>query len=335
MDDLLIFDSRNSEAPRALARKLNSRFQFTYLEPVNHFLGIKIERSFAKRWMHLSQQAYVEKLLKTFELTDAPAVKTPIETDQQLTASTKDQEKLSPEKITIYQQLIGSLMYLMTQTRPDIAISVDILSRVLTTPTKRHLAAATRVLLYLKRTSNRGIVVKRPKDLQLTNTYDLLRHLNLLGYVDSEYAGDISTRKSTGGYIFMIAGAPISWASRRQQIVTLSSTEAEYVALTEAAQEALWLKKILVELKLGMLNKIPLFNDNLGAAALAKNPEHRGRTKHIEVRWHWIREVYQQGVIELPYIATGENLADGLTKPLGHGKFDVFSSSIVGEPPRE
>ena len=134
----------------------------------------------------------------------------------------------------------------------------------------------------------------------------------------------------------MAAGVSISWASRRQQIVTLSSTEAEYVALTEATQEVLWLKRILGELKLpGKLTAIPLFNDNLGAAALARNPEYRSRTKHMEVRWHWIREVYQQGVIELPYIATGENLADGLTKPLGPGKFDTFSKSIVGEPPTE
>ena len=118
--------------------------------------------------------------------------------------------------------------------------------------------------------------------------------------------------------------------------MTLSSTEAEYVALTEAVQEALWLKRVLGELKLpGKLTKIPLFNDNMGAAALAKNPEYRSRTKHIEVRWHWIREVYQQGVIELPYTATGENLADGFTKPLGSEKFRVFSGSIVGEPPTE
>ena len=116
--------------------------------------------------------------------------------------------------------------------------------------------------------------------------------------------------------------------------MTLSSTEAEYVALTEATQEALWLKRILGELKLpGKLTAIPLFNDNLGAAALAKNPEYKSRTKHMEIRWHWIKEVYQQKVIELPYIATGENLADDLTKPLKPKKFDAFGKSIIGEPP--
>ena len=113
----------------------------------------------------------------------------------------------------------------------------------------------------------------------------------------------------------------------------LFSTEAEYVVLTEVTQEVLWLKRILGELKLlGKFTAILLFNDNLGAAALAKNPEYRSKTKHMEVKWHWIKEVYQQGVIEFPYIAIGENLADGLTKLLGPRKFDTFSKSIVGEP---
>ena len=227
-------------------------------------------------------------------------------------------------------------MYLMTQTRPDIAVSVGILNRTMASPAKRHLAAATRVLLYLKRTSNQSIIIQRPEELQTSNSLNLLSHLYLLGYVDAEYTGDISTRKSTRGYLFMAAGAPISWASRKQQIITLSSTETKYVALTEVTQEALWLKRILGELKLpGKLTAIPLFNDNLGAAALAKNPEYKSRTKHMEIRWHWIKEVYQQGMIELPYITTGENLADGLTKPLGPRKFDTFNKSIVGEPPTE
>ena len=216
-----------------------------------------------------------------------------MEASQQLTVHTQDSKKLSPEEITIYQQLISFLMYLMTQTRLDIAVSVSILSQAMVAPVKRHLTAVTRVLLYLKGTSNRGIMIKRPESFQLNDSYDLLPHLSLLSYMDSEYAGDISTKKSTGGYIFMAAGAPINWAFRRQQIVTLFFTEAEYVTLTKALQEALWLKKVLEELKLPKkLTAVLLFNDNLRAAALAKNPEYRSRTKHIEVRGHWIREVY-------------------------------------------
>ena len=227
-------------------------------------------------------------------------------------------------------------MYLMTQIYLDIVVSVSIFSRAMAVSARKHLTAVTRVLLYLKGTSNCGIMIKKLESFQLNDSYDLLLHLNLLRYMDSEYARDISTKKSTRSYIFMAASAPINWASWRQQIVTLSFTEAEYVALTEALQEALWLRRVLEELKLpGKPTAVPLFNDNLGAAALAKNPEYRSRTKHIEVRWHWIREVYQQGVIELPYIATKENLADGLTKPLGPEKFYVFSNSIVGEPPTE
>ena len=143
---------------------------------------------------------------------------------------------------------------------------MGILNRALATPTRKHLAAATRVLLYLKGNLDHGIAIKKRKSLQLSSPYDLLPHLGLLGHVDSEYAGDISTRKLTEGYIFMAAGAPISWASRRQQRVTLFSIEAEYVALTEAVQEALWLRRVQEELKLpGKLITVPMFRQRSSA----------------------------------------------------------------------
>ena len=143
--------------------------------------------------MHFNQQSYVKKLLKTFQLSDAPAPRTLMEAGQQFTVPTQDSEKLSPEEITTYQQLVGFLMYLMTQTRPDIAVSVSILSRAMAAPARRHLTAVTRVFLYLKGTSNRGIMIKRPESFQLNDSYDLLPHLSLLGYVDSEYAGILVT----------------------------------------------------------------------------------------------------------------------------------------------
>ena len=179
-------------------------------------------------------------------------------------------------------------------------------------------------------------MIKRFESFQLNDFYDLLPHLGLLVYVDLEYVGNINTKKSTRSYIFMAADAFISWASRKQQIVILFFTEAEYVALTEVLQEALWLRRVLEELKLlGKLAAVFLFNDNMGAAVLAKNPEYRSRIKHIEVRWHWIREIYKQGMIGLPYVTAMENLVDGFTKPLGLEKFHAFSNSIVGEPPTE
>ena len=210
VDDLLIFGPQGSKAPAELARELGHRFQLTHLGPISHFLGIKVDRNLVRGCMHLSQQSYVKKLLKTFELTDAPAAKTPMEAGQQLTVPITDSEKLSLKETTTYQQLVGSLMYLMTQTRPDITVSVGILSRAMASPAKRHLTAATRVLLYLKGTSNQGIMIQKPKELQTNSSFDLLSHLHLLGYVDAEYTGNVSTRKSTGGYLFMAAGAPIS-----------------------------------------------------------------------------------------------------------------------------
>ena len=152
VDDLLIFGPQGSKAPAKLAKKLGDRFQLTHLRPVSHFLSIKIDRNFSKGQMHLNQQAYVKKLLETFNLEDSSAAKTPMETGQQLTAF--DQKKLKAKNVTVYQQLVGLLIYLMAQTHPDIAISVSILNRSLAAPSKQHLAAATRILLYLKGTNN-------------------------------------------------------------------------------------------------------------------------------------------------------------------------------------
>ena len=184
MDDLFIFGPQSSKAPAELARKLGNRFQLTHLGPINHFLGIKTDRDLVRKRMHFSQQSYVKKLLETFEFTDAPAARMFMEAGQQLTVPATDSEKLSLEETTTYQQLVGSLMYLMTQTRLDIAVSINILSRSLAAPTRKHLAAATRVLLYLKGTSNQSIMIQKPKELQTSSLQNLLPHLRLLGYVD-------------------------------------------------------------------------------------------------------------------------------------------------------
>ena len=333
VDDLLIIGPADGNASADLAQKLGERFKLTNLGPCSYFLGVKITRNLEDGWMHLSQQAYLEKLLSEFKLDSTKPAETPMEAGHKLTASATDAKRLSPYNTVVYQRMIGSLMYAMTQTRPDIALAVSVLSRALDTPGRCHYAAAQRVLRYLKGTIDQGITFRRPRKAEVRDAWNLT-YLGLKGYVDAEYAGDIATRRSTGAYIFTAAGAPVSWAARRQQIVTLSSTEAEYVALTEAAQEAIWLRRLLEEIGVqGVLPKVDLLNDNIGAAALARNPEYHSRTKHIDVRWHWIREAYERGEIELPYVATGDNLADGLTKALTPQKFYVFSSQIVGRAP--
>ena len=215
VDNLLIIGPTDGNAPADLAQKLRKRFRLTNLGPCSYFFRVKITRNLEDGWMHLSQQAYLEKLLYEFKLDNAKPVKTLIDAGHRLTTLIVDSERLSPETTTVYQQMIGSLMYAMTQTRPDIVLAVSILCRSLDALNRYYYAAAQRVLRYLKGTIDQGIVFQRPIDVTYRDPWNLT-HLKLVGYVDVEYIGDVITKRSTGGYIFMAAGAPISWIVKRQ-----------------------------------------------------------------------------------------------------------------------
>jgi hypothetical protein len=151
----------------------------------------------------------------------------------------------------------------------------------------------------------------------------------LLGYSDADWASDIETRRSTSGYVFMLNGGCISWRSKKQRTVALSSTEAEYMALSEAVQEAVWLKAFVYELGEDTGNSgITVYEDNQGAIALAKNPEFHKRTKHIDIRYHFVREKVESGQVLLEYCPTQEMLADIMTKPIAAPQFDALRTKL-------
>ena len=233
------------------------------------------------------------------------------------------------KKRTLYQAMVGSLMFAMVETRPDIAFAVSIVSRHSQNPGQKHFKAVQHILRYLNGT----------KDLGITYGGDFL-NLEIVGYSDSDWAGEKLTRKSTSGFIFMLNGGPVSWASKRQSVVALSSTEAEYIALTQAAKEATWFRLLLTELRLTvpngqiteihiyqggeLKNQIKLKGDNQSAIALANNPVFHDRSKHIDIIHHYIRDEVLAGRINLSYIPITDMVADGLTKPLGKIKFARF-----------
>lgn len=253
-------------------------------------------------------------------------------------------------EIEKYQRMTGSLMFSMVETRPDIAFSTSVASPFFKNPSHQHTEAVKTIMKYLKGSRTRGI------------TYGGEEELKIQGYSDSDWAGDKESRKSTSGYIFMLNGGPGSWCSKRQSTVALSSTEAEYIALTLAAKEATWLRLLLTELglldpqdqhaqiKIGRSNScakaiskdvsiargggspatedqgssMELKGDNQGSIALAHNPVFHARTKHVDIQHHYIRDEVAAKKIELSYIPTNEMIADGLTKPLTHVKFHGF-----------
>jgi hypothetical protein len=209
-------------------------------------------------------------------------------------------------------------MYAMLGTRPDIAYAVSVVSRFSANPTTDHWAAVQRVLRYL-----RGTI-----DLELAFSSDLSP---LVGYSDADWAGDIDTRRSTSGYVFGIGTGPISWSSKRQSTVSLSNCEAEYIGQTQATKEAVWLRNLLAEIANMRERDIPttvIYGDNQGAIALAKNAKFHGRSKHIDIQHHYVREKINDGTVELKYIETSRQIADGLTKPLSKVLFQQCRKAL-------
>ena len=213
-----------------------------------------------------------------------------------------------------YQEAIGSLMYASIATRPDISFAVATLSQYLDNPGEIHWEAVKRIIRYLSGTRNFAL------------TYGDERH-DLLGYSDADGATQ-EHRHAISGYAFLIDGGAISWSSRKQELITLSTAESEYVAATHAAKEALWLRRLLFELFPSLEAPIPLFCDNQAALRLIEDDNYRARTKHIDKRYHFIREVAQNGVLQLIYCPTDDMAADILTKALPKWKATFHASTL-------
>jgi hypothetical protein len=207
-----------------------------------------------------------------------------------------------------YAELVGSLQYLANTTRPDIAQSVGLLGRYRNKPTTAHLNAGLRIVKYLLLTKGDGLVYGGKGRIELT------------GYVDSDFAGDLDTRKSTTGYVFLLNGSAVSWGSKKQQSVATSTVEAEYIAASQAIKEAVWLGSLLSELGVEV-NTVKLYCDNMGCITNLKNHVLSKYTKHISVCYHHAREKVAWGQVSPLYVNTEENLADLFTKPLSGPSF--------------
>lgn len=210
-------------------------------------------------------------------------------------------EPLPTDAIKTYQELIGSLLYLSTGTRPDLSFAVGRLSRYVAAPTADHMAAAKTVLRYLCGTPDLSLMYRGSGEL--------------IGYCDADYAGDLDTRRSTTRYVFTCFGPAVSWGSKQQASVAKSTTEAEYVAAATAAKGAVWLRRLVGDLT-GKMPKLTPLCDNQGAVAMMHNAVSSPRTKHIDIDHHFIREKIEEGLLVVVFIPSASNLADILTKAL-------------------
>jgi len=310
VDDLAVL-APNIKVFNNFAKDIKKYFKITNLKEIKDYLRVNIKQT--KDYININQNDYINKMLNKFELNNIYIKNTPMDSNIKLDPNLN---KASQSDITKFQRLIGSLLYLMLCTRPDIAFPVIKLARFANNPSNIHFKAVYRVFAYLKGTINLGI------------TYYKKGNKFITGFCDSDYAGDFITAKSTSGFIFLLACGVISWKSKLQSIIAQSSTEAEYISLSLAAKEAIFLKTLLEELGFYNQIKLPIYCDNNGAIELANNPKFHERTKHIAVKYHFIRDLINKNIIELIYINTSDQKADGLTKALDRVKFNKFLNLI-------
>ncbi|CAL5403117.1 unnamed protein product [Camellia sinensis] len=295
--DDLIYIGNDSAMFDAFKSSMMKEFAMTDLGMLHYFLGIEVIQS--SDAIFLSQRKYAQDILAKFQLQHCNSVGTPIDLGLKLT---KDPEGKKIDNI-LYKQMVGSLMYLTT-TRPDIMHGVSLISRYMEHPTELHLLAAKRIFRYLKGTTDFGILYRKGEQS------------SLIGFTDSDYAGDSNDRKSTSDYVFMMGSGVISWSSRKQPIVTLSTTKAEFVAATSCACKAIWLRRLLETLQHPHNGSTPIYCDNSSTIKLSKNPVLHGRSKHIDVRYHFLRDLVKDGTLDLKHCRSEDQLADILTKPL-------------------
>ena len=303
VDDLLI-GCNSQNFLKSIKSKLMSQYKMKDLGKVKQFLGVSFENRENDILIH--QNDFTLALLKKFNFENCKAVLTPIDVSNKL-SSTSSNDKLVD--INKYQSAVGGLLYLATRTRPDISFAVGLVSKYCSKPSENHWIAVKRIFRYLKGTMSLGL------------SYEKTSNVKCLGYSDADWAGDVSDRKSTSGYCFSLGNCLVSWRSNKQTCVALSTAEAEYVALSAAAQEAVWLGKLLSELKVNNDDPILIYEDNQSAICLSKSNRTHSKSKHIDIKYNFIRDVLNEGKILIEYCPSADMLADIFTKGLSSERF--------------
>ena len=299
--DDIIFGSSNSTLCEEFSKSMQKEFEMSMMGELTYFFGLHIKQT--KDGVFINQSKYARELLKRFNMNSTASKTTPMSTT---TVLDKDEDGKSVDT-KVYRGMIGSLLYL-TASRPDIMFSVCLYARFQSNPKESHLKAVKRIMRYLKDTLDFGLFYSK------SSTFDLI------SYSDADFAGSKSDRKSTSGTCHMLGHSLVSWFSKKQNCVSLSTTEAEYIAASLACTQVIWMKQTLKDFGLNFENTT-IFCDNTSAINLSKNPILHSRTKHIQIRHHFLREQVLNNIIKLEFIPTNQQLADIFTKPLKHEDF--------------
>lgn len=314
VDDLLIFSS-DSSLVKELKDALMKTFKMKDLGLVKNYLGININQDLKGGVIKINQINYLKRVLERFNMQESKSVSTPMDPKFKVTNSDSRSDQNLETKC---RSLIGCLMYAMIGSRPDICAAISFLSRFQGQPSEVLWDSLKRVLRYINGTLNLNLVYKKS---DVSN--------EITGYCDADWGGDPQDRKSTTGYMFTVYGACVSWATRKQGSVALSSCEAEYVALSQATSEGCWIRSILLDLNV-IDSGVPIhmYCDNQSAIKVAKNPENHKRLKHVDIRWHFVRDKVANGILKLSHISGNEQTADIFTKPLNKQLFVKFRNNL-------
>lgn len=304
VDDIILAGESEKAIERVKAL-LARRFKLKDMGELSFFLGVSVKQTPTNNKIWIGQPSYTQNILQKFEMQNAKPTKTPVDVSLKLIKATEECDTIDSD---LYQSAVGSLLYLSSWSRPDITFAVSNVARFCARPTQQHWIAVKRIMRYLQGTKAYGLLYSSDTE-------------SCFGYSDADWAGDVNDRKSTSGYLFKLGGAAITWRSKKQTCVALSTAEAEYAALTSAAQEATWLRQLSKDLLDESSKPTIIYEDNQSAISIANNPQFHGRMKHIEIKYHFIREKILTDTIQLIYCPTTDMVADMLTKGLSHDKF--------------
>jgi hypothetical protein len=313
VDDLLL-GGGTAEWRTSVRLSLNENFPTKLVPEGERTLGLEVHRKDGT--YKLTQTVFIDELVEKYGLAEAAPVKTPMTVSDDKRAVHPEDKMM--EKPKEYQAAVGALMYLATQTRPDIAYATGKLARVMIMPTERHWKMAMRIIKYLGSTRTLG------------PTYAPGGDDELVGYCDADYAGCANTRRSTSGMCFMRAGAFVSARSNIQKSTAASTCEAEYMSLLGGTKQALWWRRALIDLEEEVTVPTVLFEDNQGALAMTKDKLVNERSKHIQVAYHFTQEQVEQKTIRVEYKPTDEMLADLMTKALPEERHVRLTRMIMG-----
>jgi len=311
--DDIIHLPRTKKEKDSFKKKLMKEFKITDKGDLKWFIGLRITRNRPKRQIYIDQESAITNLLRETDMLESNPKKTPMEEKISLVKKPINQKKADGHR---YRSIIGSLIYFMTGSRPDICFAVSKLAQFMSDPYEEHQSALMRILRYLKGTKH--------YKLRIGGTTE---RKGLITYTDADWATDTDDRKSQLGYVIKYDDSAIAWRTKKQSTVALSTTEAELYALSAAVQESLWIKHFMNNLGFD-IQKVKVYEDNNGVISIVKNNKKDGRTKHIEIKHNFLRDEIRKGKLELTYLKTELQLADSFTKPLGRIKFERFRKDM-------